>query len=184
MNLPGNLIVLSIKKGGVNIGTIGDGTFAVTSRTTPGWSNNSAAQIQSATAPYVATPHNWYVMNRWWAVTPNPQPSAPVQAKTYYHNDDLLRLQREFGMAILVGGVKRGGPQLGAHRVVSGRQCLASDRGTRQCGRAKPEVMQGLPHFVGDRDGAVRGCAGNMPATVARRLLLLLRRLPPPRKNP
>lgn len=101
MNLPGNLIVLSIFKDGASFGSIGDPGFAVQSHTTPSWSAFSAAQIASGTAPYVDNPTGWYVMKRWWNVSPTSPLGSNVLVRTYYHTDDLAGLRIATGNSTL-----------------------------------------------------------------------------------
>lgn len=79
-------ILLSLKKNGNNIGSIGNAGFSVLSATTPNFGSNMATQI---TAPYVSNPGGWYVMNRWWDVQPNTQPTTPVKVRMYYTQADI-----------------------------------------------------------------------------------------------
>ncbi|MBL0191078.1 MAG: T9SS type A sorting domain-containing protein [Saprospiraceae bacterium] len=88
------ILVLSIKKNGNAIGTIGDGTFAVTS----GGSGVSNLGTSGTPAPY-ATAYNWYTMNRYWKVTPTTQPSSDVQVRFYYRPADYTNVQSIAGIA-------------------------------------------------------------------------------------
>lgn len=60
------------------------------------WSgrNNAAAASGDlkATAPYVQAPH-WLMMNKYWNVFPNVQPSASLGVNVFYHNNDFNALQ-------------------------------------------------------------------------------------------
>lgn len=79
-------MLLSVKKNGNNIGTVGAGGFAVTSNTNATWGTGAATAIS---APYVSNPNGWFVMNRWWNVTPTTQPSSDVQVRVYFTAQDL-----------------------------------------------------------------------------------------------
>lgn len=50
-------------------------------------------QITAPTAPYATDPSGWYVMNRFWNVSPTTQPAAPVGVRMYYENQDYTQLQ-------------------------------------------------------------------------------------------
>ena len=83
----GKKMVLSLFKNGYNIGHIGDGIFNVKSYTSPNYGANAGTLIH---APY-AQNLDWYVMNRWWNVSPNPQlpvGSTGVKVRTYFTNQD------------------------------------------------------------------------------------------------
>lgn len=82
-------IILTIKKNGNNIGTIGDPGFQVESGTTANYGSNTGTSIM---APYVTQP-NWYVMNRYWKVTTNSQPLSDVNVRTYYTTQDISDVQ-------------------------------------------------------------------------------------------
>jgi len=87
---PSNTILLSIQKNGENIGTVGDGTFALMVGTTGNYGSGSATQI---TAPYVTSDEPWYVMNRYWDVTATNQPTSPVKIRFYYTSADVSDVQ-------------------------------------------------------------------------------------------
>lgn len=80
-------MVLSLFKNGYDIGHIGDGTFDVKSFTTANYGSGNATVVH---APY-AQNTDWYVMNRWWNVIPNPQlpvGNTGVKVRTYFTNQD------------------------------------------------------------------------------------------------
>jgi predicted outer membrane repeat protein len=83
--------VLAIKKNGNNIGTIGDGTFKVESFTTPNYGTGTGTKIQGTQAPYLQN-NDWYVMNRYWKVTPTTQPNSNVMVRFYYTATDIADL--------------------------------------------------------------------------------------------
>jgi Ig-like domain CHU_C associated/Secretion system C-terminal sorting domain len=89
-------IILSVKKNGNNIGSIGDAGFVVESGTTPNYGSNTATAI---TAPYV-TQSNWFVMNRYWKVTTNSQPLSNVNIRTYYTTQDIADVQGSVPTAV------------------------------------------------------------------------------------
>jgi hypothetical protein len=76
-------ILLSIKKGGQSIGSIGDGTFAVRQKGSAGVSiipNNYPVNYCNTL--------NWHVMNRYWEVEPTIQPTSGVSVRFYYTTND------------------------------------------------------------------------------------------------
>ncbi len=80
-------MVLAIFKNGYNIGQIGDGVFEVNSYTTANYANGTGTVVN---APYSQN-LDWFVMNRWWDVTPNPQLPAGntgVKVRTYFTSQD------------------------------------------------------------------------------------------------
>jgi hypothetical protein len=83
-----DVVILSIKKNGENIGTVGDGTFSVTLAGAAGVSH-----ITNPPANYVSSWHGWYVFNRYWKVTPTSQPSSGVNVIYYYTTADYTALQ-------------------------------------------------------------------------------------------
>ncbi|MEM9821552.1 MAG: T9SS type A sorting domain-containing protein [Bacteroidota bacterium] len=85
-----NILLLSLRKNGENIGSIGDGSFAVEIVTNGNY--NSGQGIDLSTATYVETP-GFAAMNRYWNVQPSTQPTAPVGVRFYYTLDDLKDLQ-------------------------------------------------------------------------------------------
>ena len=75
-------LLLSLEKTTNAIGNVGDGTFQVTLGATLG-----AVHITNPPAPYVMA-LDWYVMNRYWWVTPTQQPSTDVPVRFYYTTAD------------------------------------------------------------------------------------------------
>ncbi|MBL7779084.1 MAG: T9SS type A sorting domain-containing protein [Chitinophagales bacterium] len=88
-------ILLSIKKNGNNIGTIGIGGFDVkvavegTSNSYGAGYGNGGYVITSTNAPYVQNNINaWAVMARYWDVTPTAQPNTDVDVRFYFSETD------------------------------------------------------------------------------------------------
>lgn len=75
-------LLLSIKKNGNVIGNVGSGVFQVALGAIPG-----VAHITNPPAPYVMA-LDWYVMNRYWTVTPTVQPTSDVAVRFYYTTAD------------------------------------------------------------------------------------------------
>jgi hypothetical protein len=65
--------LLSIKKQGQNIGTIGDGVFELKVKTNPSFGSGHATNLTAAAYNTSGLP--WFVMNRYW----NVKPTHPVQ---------------------------------------------------------------------------------------------------------
>ena len=78
--------LLSIRKNGNNIGTVGDGTFILTLAATAGAGSNHAVDVQS---PLVPSGSKFYSMNRYWNLIPTQQPISPVGVRFYYNTQDL-----------------------------------------------------------------------------------------------
>ena len=76
-------ILLSIKKGGQSIGSIGDGTFAVRQKGSAG-----VTIIPNNYPVNYCNTLNWHVMNRYWEVEPTIQPTAGVNVRFYYTTND------------------------------------------------------------------------------------------------
>lgn len=85
-NLADDTLLLSLKKNGQNIGTIGDGTFAVKLVATAGAGSNKGIKL---TSPLITNNSGYYVMNRYWQVTATHEPTASVGVRFYYNNQDL-----------------------------------------------------------------------------------------------
>lgn len=83
--------LMSLKKRGENIGSIGDGTFSVKVKTTPLYGTGSGTDLSSAL--YVTSGVSWKVMNRYWQVTPTNQPNDSIQVKFPYTNKDFIDIQ-------------------------------------------------------------------------------------------
>lgn len=88
-NTASNTILLSVYKNGVtSLGTIGDPSFDVMTSTTAGFGSNTAINITNPPALYVQTP-SWYVMNRYWNLTPvNQLTTTPVRVRYYFLGQD------------------------------------------------------------------------------------------------
>jgi Leucine-rich repeat (LRR) protein len=84
-NVPNTLLLLSIKKNGNDIGTIGDGTFQVKLASTAKAGSGTAAQIAN---PLVTNPTGFWSMNRYWNVTPTKQPTTNVGVLFYFNTAD------------------------------------------------------------------------------------------------
>ena len=78
--------LLSLKKNGNNIGTIGDGTFQLKVAATSGAGSNHAVRVISN---LVTTGDAFYSMNRYWNITPTNQPTSSVGVRFYYNTQDL-----------------------------------------------------------------------------------------------
>jgi len=85
-----NVLLLSLKKEGQDIGTLGNGDFAVEIVTNGDY--NSGKGIDLSSAPYVVNP-NFASMNRYWNVNPTTQPTKPIGVRFYYTDEDLKDLQ-------------------------------------------------------------------------------------------
>jgi len=83
-----DVILLSIKKNGQNIGSVDDGNFSVLVAGWPGVSH-----ITNPPASYVSSWNGWYVFNRYWKVVPLSQPSSGVNVVFYYTSTDFTELQ-------------------------------------------------------------------------------------------
>lgn len=81
-----NQLLLSLKK---------DATAVITpSQVLAGYGGSPYfTQISAPTAPYANNPSGWYVMNRFWNVSPTVQPTALVGVRMYYENQDFTQLQ-------------------------------------------------------------------------------------------
>jgi len=79
-------LLLSLKKNGQYIGTVGNGTFSVKLLATAGAGSNTGVLLNS---PLITNSSGYYVMNRYWQVTPTYEPAASVGVRFYYNNQDL-----------------------------------------------------------------------------------------------
>ena len=82
-----NRLLLALKK---------DNTMSVTpAQVTVGFGGNPYyTQITAPIAPYATNyPTGWYVMNRYWNVSPTVQPASPVGVRFYYTAADFAALQ-------------------------------------------------------------------------------------------
>lgn len=81
-----DILLLSIKKNGNNIGTIGDGTFSVKVAATAGAASNTGVNVAS---PLVPSGYHFLSANRYWMVNPTTQPVSNVTVRFYYNTQDL-----------------------------------------------------------------------------------------------
>ncbi len=79
-------LLLSLNTNGQNIGSIGDGTFAVKLAATAGAGSDMGIEL---TNPLITNPSGFWVMNRYWLVMPTTEPMANVGVRFYYNNQDL-----------------------------------------------------------------------------------------------
>lgn len=79
-------LLLSLKKNGENIGSIGDGTFAVKIVATKDAGNNKGIFLSN---PLITNSSGYWVMNRYWQVTPSSEPVKSIGVRFYYNNQDL-----------------------------------------------------------------------------------------------
>ncbi len=84
-----DLLILSIKREGQDLGTLGSG-LEVRNRTTANYGANNAYDLSGA--DYVET-EAWYVIGRYWDVDTPHEPSEPVQVRYYYSPKDTLDLK-------------------------------------------------------------------------------------------
>jgi Leucine-rich repeat (LRR) protein len=85
-----NQLLLSIKKNGNNIGTVGDGTFQVKVGATFGAGSGSAILINN---PLFTNASGSYIMNRYWNVTATNQPASSVGIRYYFNTQDFADMQ-------------------------------------------------------------------------------------------
>jgi PKD repeat protein len=81
-----DILVLSLKKNGNNIGSVGDGTFQLKASATAGAGSNTAIVI---TNPLINNPSSYYAMNRYWQVQVTQQPTSNVGVKYYFNSQDV-----------------------------------------------------------------------------------------------
>lgn len=86
LDLNDDTLLLSLKKNGQNIGTIGDGTFNIKQVATKGAGSNKAVKL---TSPLITNTSGYWVMNRFWQVTATHEPSASIGVRFYYNDQDL-----------------------------------------------------------------------------------------------
>lgn len=96
-----NQLVLSIKKNGNNIGTIGDGTFAVST------TDNGSATFYADGTGFITNGLGGVLMNRKWDVTPTTAPSSNVDVRFYYTAQNYTDVNTEI--------TNQGGTALSAH---------------------------------------------------------------------
>jgi hypothetical protein len=85
--------LLSVKKNGNNIGTIGDGTFQVIVAATSGAGTNHGVNVMS---PLVTPGNSFLSMNRYWNITPKTQPASSVGVRFYYNIQDLTDINGDY----------------------------------------------------------------------------------------
>ena len=85
--------LLSLKKNGNNIGTVGVGAFQVKVAATNGAGSGHGVKI---TTPLVQADTTFYSMNRYWDITPTSQPSTSVGVRFYYNGADVSDVQGNF----------------------------------------------------------------------------------------
>lgn len=85
--------ILSIKKNGNSVGTVGDGTFQVKVAATQGAGSGHAVRVNS---PFVPQGTSFYSMNRYWNITPTTQPVTPVNIRFYYNSQDLTDVNGDY----------------------------------------------------------------------------------------
>jgi hypothetical protein len=86
LNRSDDTLLISLKKNGNNIGTIGNGSFNVKVAATQGAGSNTGVLL---TNPLITNASGFWVMNRYWEVTPTTQPTTPVGVRFYYNTQDL-----------------------------------------------------------------------------------------------
>ena len=85
--------LLSLKKNGNSIGTLGDGTFQLKVAATAGAGTNRAVNVAS---PLVTSGTQFYSMNRYWNITPTTQPASSVGVRFYYNTQDLADVNGDY----------------------------------------------------------------------------------------
>lgn len=92
-NYNDDIRLLSLKKNGNNIGSIGDGTFQVKVAATAGAGTSHAVKVIS---PLVTSGSQFYSMNRYWNITPTTQPGFAVTVRFYYYTQDLADVNGDY----------------------------------------------------------------------------------------
>ena len=85
--------LLSLKKNGNNIGTVGVGTFQVKVAATIGAGTGHGVKIVN---PLVQADTTFYSMNRYWEVTPTTQPATSIGVRFYFNGADVTDAQGDF----------------------------------------------------------------------------------------
>ncbi len=85
-NITDDILLLSLKKNGQDIGIIGDGTFSVKLVATDSAGSNNAIQLNNS---LITNSSGYWVMNRYWQVTPTHEPTDDVGVRFYYNDQDL-----------------------------------------------------------------------------------------------
>ncbi len=85
--------LLSLKKNGNSIGTIGVGGFQVKVAATIGAGTSRAVKVNST---LVTAGNNFYSMNRYWDITPTTQPTSAIGVRFYYNTQDLTDINGDY----------------------------------------------------------------------------------------
>lgn len=93
LNLNDDILLLSLKKNGNNIGQVGDGTFRLKTVATQGAGSNTGILL---TNPLITNPSGFWVMNRYWEVNPTQQPITPINVRFYFNTQDLNDVNGSF----------------------------------------------------------------------------------------
>jgi PKD repeat protein len=92
-NAADDVLLLSLKKNGNNIGSVGNGNFTLKTTATQGAGSNTAILL---THPLITNPSGFWVMNRYWEVKPTNQPTSPVSVRFYFNTQDLADVNGSF----------------------------------------------------------------------------------------
>lgn len=89
-NTPGNMaddtLLLTLNKNGQDIGSVGDGHFSLAVTATAGAGSNTGVKI---TNPLITNSSGYWVMNRFWKVTPTHEPTSTVMVRFYFNPQDV-----------------------------------------------------------------------------------------------
>jgi Leucine-rich repeat (LRR) protein len=92
-NLADDILLLSLKKNGQDIGNVGQRTCMVRLAATTGAGSNTAIKL---TNPLITNTSGYWVMNRYWQVTPLREPLTSVGVRFYYNNQDLADINGSY----------------------------------------------------------------------------------------
>ncbi len=84
-----NVLLLSLKKNGQEIGHLGDGAFRAEILTTPAYKTGQGTDITNAA--YVSST-SCFAMNRYWNVRATQQPNAAVGVRFYFSDQDIQEM--------------------------------------------------------------------------------------------
>lgn len=87
----GCIYLLSIKKQGQNIGSVGDGTFQLKIALNSPYGSGQATNLTSA--QYNTSGNPWFAMNRSWSITPTNQVQDSILIRFPYSTIDFIDLQ-------------------------------------------------------------------------------------------
>jgi hypothetical protein len=79
--------LMSVKKNGQQIGSVNDGTFKVTVKTTPNYGTGTGANLSAAT--YVSSGISWTGLNRYWTIRATNQPTDSLLIRFPWSGKDL-----------------------------------------------------------------------------------------------